>query len=211
MPTAGSRDGSDPADQDERRGEQRAVRGADVLLQPGDGAEERRVGDADPGRIAREWAVKSCSDESRGDSAYGENRAAAAAKVEAEGDRNERQERVEVALLEALRSVGRVERGFEEDKGGEARRERRERHFSPSPRERDADERARDQRNAGGKSEQEEVDHSPAQGCGAEIQVEDSGVVPEQAPGPERERSENPRDSDTQQDTLRPRHASSVD
>ncbi len=132
-------------------------------------------------------------------------------RVEAEGDRHQRQHCEQVALLEARRAVRGVERRLGHEPGGEDGGERGECGLRPSARTHERDERAGHEHDPGREREQEEVEPGPAQELAADVQVRDVRVVAEHAGRPQAEGDDERERQQHERQALRLQRALPVD
>ena len=132
-------------------------------------------------------------------------------EVETERDRHERQQREQVALLEAGRSVRRVERRLEEQSRCERRGERREGGLGAPARTRESDQRARYEDGPRDEDEQEAVDRRPVGELPADVQVGDPRVVAEHVRRADCERTEHRQYEERERQALCPHDAAPVD
>ena len=131
----------------------------------------------------------------------------AAARVEHEEDRDERQRIEEVALLHAVAPARRVEGAFEQEPEGEEERERGERQLGARDgapeREHETEERAGHEHPSRRVRENERLRTEPGeQRVDAEPEIEDAVVVAEHAPGPGREPAEEDGAEETEHEHL---------
>ncbi len=159
-------------------------------LEPEHGEQERRVLLVVGGGEAGERHAHREEEHRAGDERDREPVRPAAPRVEAEGERDERQQREQVALLVAGRPSCGVDRRLDEDPRGDEERQRAERPLDAGARagecEREPDDRPRDQDPAGRVGEHHRVDRRPLQrGEGGHVVVPDHRVVAEHPRGPE--------------------------
>ena len=167
------------------RDRKRAVADADRLLEPEDAHQERRVLLEVADRVARERHARGEGEQPDRDERDRVLRGAAALQPEHEGGEDEREQHHQVALLETVGAVGRVERRLGEEPEQQADGERGEPALLARARlpegEHDPDDRARDEREAGRVGEQHRVGAEPVRDlAGLDVQVGDARVVAEQ-------------------------------